>query len=242
MVPVEELHLAPLASEDGCGRSFDGMRSRAPVPASVMIFQPTFSCRRFAVSASTPRSCGLSTPVCLPPLAFWNSLMAATMRSLTSPDMAPLYSPTHARSDWIAWRSACAMALAVSAGLFKAGRIGTVATPLGFAPLGDGALICPWGGAPEVTKINVAVSTDLMTSLKSLNSAQFKHICLVGHNSRGSANGGKTAVIARSEATKQSKSHSAMLLTGLLPGTCHRAAPSDEPLARNDGQKGHDGI
>src|SRR5258707_15820556 len=115
-VPVEELHLAPLASEDCCGTSFVGMPSRAPVPASVTIFQPTFSCRRFAVSASAPRSCGLSTPVCLPPLAFWNSLMAATMRSLTSPDMAPLYSPTQARSDWIAWRSACAMALAGSAG------------------------------------------------------------------------------------------------------------------------------
>ena len=55
-----------------------------------------------AVSASTLRSCGLSTPVCLPPRAFWNSLMAATIRSLTSPVMAPLYWPTQARSDWIA--------------------------------------------------------------------------------------------------------------------------------------------
>src|SRR5258707_10001628 len=130
MVLVEELHLAPLASEDCCGTSFDGMPRRAPVPASVMIFQPTFSCRRFAVSASTPRSCGLSTPVCLPPLAFWNSLMAATMRSLTSPDMAPLYSPTQARSDWIAWRSACAMALAVSAGAFHDGGVRNGASDL----------------------------------------------------------------------------------------------------------------
>src|SRR5258708_38632713 len=127
--------------------------------------------------------------------------MAATMRSLTSADMAPLYSPTHARSDWIAWRSACAMALAVSAGLCKAGRIGTVATRFGLAPVVDGAVICAWAEALEVTNINVAVSTDLMTSLKSLKSAQFKHICLVGHNSRGSGNGGKTAVIATSEAT-----------------------------------------
>jgi len=163
---VEELHLAPLASEDCCGTSFVGMPSRAPVPASVTIFQPTFSCRRFAVSASAPRSCGLSTPVCLPPLAFWNSLMAATMRSLTSPDMAPLYSPTQARSDWIAWRSACAMALAVSAGLCKAGRIGTVATGFGLGPGADGAVICAWAEAPEATNINVAASIDLMTSLQ----------------------------------------------------------------------------
>src|SRR6267154_4406077 len=144
MVPVEELHLAQLASLDCCGTSLVGTPSRAPVPVSVTIFQPTLSCRRFAVSASTPRSCGLSTPVCLPPLAFWNSLMAVTMRSLTSPDMAPLYSPTQARSDWIAWRSACAMALAVSAGLCHAGRIGTGATGFGLPPLVDGVVICAW--------------------------------------------------------------------------------------------------
>jgi hypothetical protein len=29
-------------------------------------------------------------------------LMAATMRSLTSPVMTPLYWPTQAKSDWIA--------------------------------------------------------------------------------------------------------------------------------------------
>src|SRR5262249_30824262 len=40
----------------------------------------------------------------------------ATMRSLTSPVMVPLYSPTQARSDCSASRSPCAMALAVSAG------------------------------------------------------------------------------------------------------------------------------
>ncbi len=92
--------------------------------------------------------------------------MAATMRSLTSPDMAPLYSPTQARSDWIAWRSACAMALAVSAGLCKAGRIGTVATGFGLGPVADGAVICAWAEAPEATNINVAASIDLMTSLQ----------------------------------------------------------------------------
>ena len=43
MVPVDELHLAPLASLDCCGTSFVGMPSRAPVPASVTIFQPTLS-------------------------------------------------------------------------------------------------------------------------------------------------------------------------------------------------------
>src|ERR1700730_2593621 len=123
MVPVEELHLAPLASEDCWGASFKGTPSRAPLPASVTIFQPTFSCFRFAVSESTMRSCGLSTPVALPPFDFWYSLIAATMRSLTSPVMAPLYSPTQARSDWIAWRSACAIAVAVSAGVCSAGRV-----------------------------------------------------------------------------------------------------------------------
>src|SRR5258708_11487067 len=149
MVPVEELHLAPLASEDCCGTSFVGMPSRAPVPASVTIFQPTFSCRRFAVSASAPRSCGLSTPVCLAPLAFWNSLMAATMRSLTSPDMAPLYSPTQARYDWIVWRSACAMALAVSAGGRQPGRRGEGAARLRLgAAAGGGRLLSPAGPAP----------------------------------------------------------------------------------------------
>src|SRR5258707_14448499 len=147
MVPVEELHLAPLASEDCCGTSFVGMPSRAPVPASVTIFQPTFSCRRFAVSASAPRSCGLSTPVCLAPLAFWNSLMAAAMRSLTSPDMAPLYSPTQARSDWITWRSACAMAFTVSAGVCQGGRGRTGAARLGLGPPGGGALLLPRAGA-----------------------------------------------------------------------------------------------
>jgi hypothetical protein len=120
------------------------------------------------------------------------------------------------------------MALAVSAGLCKAGRIGTVATGFGLAGVVDGAVICAWAEALEATNINVAVSTDLMTSLESLKSAQFKHICLVGHNSRGSANGGKTAVIARSEATKQSKSHSAVLLMDCFeePVTGRRLAPS----------------
>src|SRR5712691_10584281 len=92
--------------------------------------------------------------------------MAATMRSLTSPDMAPLYWPTQARSDWIAKRSACAIALAVSAGVCKAGRIGTVATGFGLAPAVDGAVVCAWAEAPKATNINVAVSIDLMTSLQ----------------------------------------------------------------------------
>src|SRR3981189_3061175 len=121
MVPVGELHLAPLASEDCCGTSLVGMHSRVPVPGSVTIFQPTFSWRRLAVSAGPPRSCGLSTPVCLPPRLFWNSLIAATIRSLTSPVIAPLYSPTQARSDCSASRSACALAFAVSAGVSAAG-------------------------------------------------------------------------------------------------------------------------
>src|SRR6185437_14499586 len=139
MVPVAELHLAPLASLDCCGTSLVGTPSRTPLPGSVTIFQPTFSCRRFAVSASTPRSCGLSTPVGLPPRSFWNCLMAATMRSLTSPVMAPLYWPTQARSDCSARRSPCAIASAVSAGACSAGRIGTVVTRFGLTPAaGDG--------------------------------------------------------------------------------------------------------
>src|SRR6266516_5769205 len=96
--------------------------------------------------------------------------MAATMRSLTSPVMAPLYSPTQARSDWIARRSVCAIALAVSAGVCRAGRIGTVVTGFGLMP-GMAAVpdICAWANsgakAPAATDINVAVSIDLMTSL-----------------------------------------------------------------------------
>src|SRR5665213_909049 len=91
--------------------------------------------------------------------------MAATMRSLTSPVMAPLYWPTQARSDWIARRPACPIALAVSAGVCKAGRIGTVATAFGLVPAVDGAVICAWAEVPAATNINVAVSIDLMRSL-----------------------------------------------------------------------------
>ena len=58
------------------------------------------------------------------------------------------------------------MALTVSAGLCKAGRIGTVATGFGLAPAVDGAVTCAWAEAPEATNINVAVSIDLMTSLQ----------------------------------------------------------------------------
>src|SRR5665213_4109809 len=165
MVPVGELHLLPLASLDCCGTSLPGMPSWTPVPASVTIFQPTFSRRRFAVSASTPRSCGLSTPVCLPPRAFWNSLIAATMRSLTSPVITALYWPTQARSDCSASRSPCASALAVSAGVCIAGRIGVVATVLGLVPAVEGAVICASAGSrAEAININVAVSIDLMTN------------------------------------------------------------------------------
>src|SRR5271166_4089150 len=96
--------------------------------------------------------------------------MAATMRSLTSPVIAPLYSPTQARSDCSASRSACAIALAVSAGLCSpGGRIGTVATVFGLVPTVDGAVICAFAGAPnttniEATNIHVAVGIDLMTN------------------------------------------------------------------------------
>src|SRR5882672_9951908 len=94
--------------------------------------------------------------------------MAATMRSLTSPDIAPLYSPTQARSDCSASRSACAIALAVSAGVCSAGRIGTVATAFGLVPAVDGGVNCARTGSlakgPIATIINVADSIDLMTN------------------------------------------------------------------------------
>src|ERR1700730_7274548 len=106
--------------------------------------------------------------------------MAATMRSLTSPVMAPLYSPTQARSDCSASRSACAIAFAVSAGVCNAGRIGTVVTGFGLVPAVDGAVIWAWAEAPAATNINVAVSNDLMTSLGSIEERATKHICLVG--------------------------------------------------------------
>src|ERR1700686_2599846 len=110
--------------------------------------------------------------------------MAATMRSLTSPVMAPLYWPTQARSDWIARRSACAIAFAVSAGVCKAGRIGTVATVFGLVPTVVGAVICACAEAPAAANINVAVSIDLMRSLGVIDVPGIKHICLVGNNRR----------------------------------------------------------
>src|SRR5580692_12678261 len=87
------------------------------------------------------------------------------MRSLTSPVIAPLYSPTQARSDWIARRSACAIALAVSAGVCKAGRVGVVVTGFGLTPATTAVPdVCAWAEAPAATNINVAVSIALMGS------------------------------------------------------------------------------
>src|ERR1700738_1708297 len=112
--------------------------------------------------------------------------MAATMRSLTSPVIAPLYWPTQARSDCSARRSACAIALAGSAGVCSAGRLGTVVTGLGLAPAVDGAVICAGTEVPAarnaVMQINVAVSIDLMTNPGSIDVAAIKHICLVSNN------------------------------------------------------------
>src|ERR1700730_6968467 len=105
------------------------------------------------------------------------------MRSLTSPEMAPLYWPTQARSDWIARRSACAIALAVSAGVCRPGRIGTVATCFDLAPAVDGGVNWAWA-VPVATNINVAVSIDLMTNLGSIDVSAIKHICLVGNSRR----------------------------------------------------------
>jgi len=50
-----------------------------------------------------------------------------------------------------------------------AGRIGTVATVFGLTPAVDGGFICACAGKPAAaTNINVAVSIDLMTSLRSI--------------------------------------------------------------------------
>src|SRR6516225_4726851 len=166
MVPLGELHLAPLASLVCCGTSFVGMPSRTPVPGSVMILQPALSCRRRAVSPSTVRSCGLSTPLGRLPLDFWYSLMAATMRSLTSPVIAPLYSPIQARSDCSASRSTGAMALAVSAGVCNGGgAAGLVASRFGLAAAVDGAVSCACAAA-ATTNISVAERGNLMTNPK----------------------------------------------------------------------------
>src|SRR5579872_4991840 len=181
MVPVGELHFVPLASVVCCGTSLVGMPSCTPVGASVTIFQPAFSRRRRPVSASAPRSFGLSTPVGLPPLAFWNSLIDSTIRSLTSPEIAPLYWPTQARSDWIASRSPWPIAPAVSAGDCRAGRIGTVVTCFGLTA--GGVVVWACAEAAAATNINVEVSIDLMTTtLTSIDAAPIKHICWVETN------------------------------------------------------------
>ena len=121
MVPVGELHLVPLASLDCCGTSLVGMPSRDAgagigddLPADIFLPPP----RGFGQHAALLR---IEHAGLLAALGLLNSLIAATMRSLTSPVMAPLYWPTQARSDCSASRSACAMALAVSAGVCSAG-------------------------------------------------------------------------------------------------------------------------
>lgn len=105
------------------------------------------------------------------------------MRELTSPVMAPLYSPTQARSDCSDSRSACAMASAVSDGVCNAGgRIGTVWTTFGFAPGTCGAVIWALAAVAEAN-ISVAASIDLMTNPASpLNAMPLKHISLVANN------------------------------------------------------------
>jgi hypothetical protein len=77
-------------------------------------------------------------------------------------------------------RSLCPIALAVSAGDCSAGRTGTVATCFGLAA--DGVVVCAWADAMAATNINVAVSIDLMTVLKSIDVTPIKHICWVETN------------------------------------------------------------
>src|SRR5580700_6041159 len=89
------------------------------------------------------------------------------------------------------------MALAVSAGVCKAGRTGTVATTFGLAPAVDGGVICACAEVPAATNINVAVSIDLMTNLGSIEAAAIKHICLVGNRDAMVQGTGETLVAAR---------------------------------------------
>src|SRR4051812_27933098 len=192
MVPVGDDQRLPAASDASCGTSLAGMPSRARVTGSLTIFQPTCSRGFLAATASSPRSCGLSTPVCRPPVSFWNALMALTMRSDTSPLMAPLYCPTQARSDWIATRSPCAMSLAVSAGVCKAGRAGVVAAGLAATAGFGGALVlgavCAGAcacAADAMMIIQVADSIDLMTCpmrQRPIEPAGIKHICWIGNS------------------------------------------------------------
>ena len=108
------------------------------------------------------------------------------MRSLTSPVMAPLYSPTQARSDCSASRSACAIALAVSAGVcVGAGRTGLVATAFGLVPAVDGGVICAKVVCAEAESAakaaiaspnHVAESTVLMTNPGHCRCADYAHL------------------------------------------------------------------
>ena len=93
---------------------------------------------------------------------------------------------------------ACAIALAVSSGFCKAGRIGMVVTGLGLVPAVDGGVNWACADGPRLAKIaavtiNVAESTDLMTNPRELGNTggnigaiievrAIKHICLVGNN------------------------------------------------------------
>src|SRR4051812_41018699 len=61
----------------------------------------------------------------------------------------------------MAWRSACAIALAVSVGVCSAGRIGTVATGFGLTLVT--APVCACAEAAEATMTRVAAIADLMT-------------------------------------------------------------------------------
>src|SRR5262245_40164864 len=68
--------------------------------------QPTCACLALEEAASSARSCVLSTPVSRNLRLRWNVLMAATVLSVHSPLIRPLYSPVQARSNWMAMRSA----------------------------------------------------------------------------------------------------------------------------------------
>ena len=129
------------------------------------IFQPTLSCRRRAVSASTLRSCGLSTPVCLPPLVLLEFLDGRdhALADFAGDRAVILADPGEIRLD----RETLGLRHRVGGigGGLQRGADRNGRDRFGLVPPVDGAVICACAEAPAATNINVAVSIDLMTSL-----------------------------------------------------------------------------
>src|SRR4051794_3794529 len=80
----------------------------------------------------------------------------------------------------MAWRSVCAIALAVSAGVCSAGRTGTVATGFGLTPAAGGA-VCAAAGNAALAMTRLAAIADLMTILQ-VEARVLNHTCLIATN------------------------------------------------------------